>query len=260
MSEHDREYEREQEPEPRPDDKLEAGSLVESSRVLRWLDNFWYHYKWPTVIALFVVVVAVVGIVQMVSRPAYDTAFLCAGPYRMNTEERAAFEELLADVCPEDYNRDGDKLINLVSYQIYSEEDYRKEAAAAEAVSEEFYLNTKFNSDELNNLTNFTMTGECSVYLLSPYLFDLLKTGNRLRPVSALYPDGELPVGVTDNGYGIRFAETDLYRYHPAAQVLPDDMILCILAPTVWGGSSDEDRYARSEALFCAMADYRVKE
>ena len=42
------------------------------SKVLKWLDNFWYHYKWPFVIITFFVSLAIVLTVQLVSRENYD--------------------------------------------------------------------------------------------------------------------------------------------------------------------------------------------
>lgn len=242
------------------EEKLEPELIVERSPVLAWLDNFWYHYKWHVIVGAFFVAVFIIAMAQMISRPKYDTAFLTAGTYRMNTEERADFEELLDDILPTDYDGNGEKNVNLIIYQIYSEAEYNEEVSIAEANSEQFAINGKYNSDEFNNFSQFTMTGECSVYLLSEYLFDTLRTGHRLRPVSDLYGEGELPAGLTEDGYGVRISDTDFYKYNPAAQALPDDMILCILEPTVWGGSSDSEKYARSEALFMAIADYQVKE
>ena len=53
----------------------------------QWLENFWYHYKWTVIVVAFFVAVAVVGIVQMVNRPQYDTSVCLASPYKMNKEE-----------------------------------------------------------------------------------------------------------------------------------------------------------------------------
>ena len=119
------------EPEQNPQndsDKLEAGDIVAASPALRWLDNFWYHHKWTVIIVAFFVAVAVVGLVQMVNRPRYDTSVCLASPYKMNKEERADMEALFQRICPDDFNGNGEKLVNLVEYQIYSEEEFESEA------------------------------------------------------------------------------------------------------------------------------------
>ena len=49
------------------DDKREAPEITPQSKVLRWLDNFWYHYKWPTIIIAFFLIVGIVGFTQCTS-------------------------------------------------------------------------------------------------------------------------------------------------------------------------------------------------
>lgn len=241
-------------------DKEEARSLTETSPLLRWLDNFWYHYKWTVIVVAFFVTVGIICTVQLISRPRYDTNMVMATHYRMNNEERAAFESLLNEMCPEDYNEDGEKKVNFMIYQVYSEEEFLAEAESYENESDQFVINNKYNTDEYNNFNQYTMTGETSVYILSPYLYGLLVEGNRLKPLSEVYTDGNLPVGARSDGYGINLAETDFYKYNPAAQCIPDTAIICLHRPTIGGGSSDEDIYARQIALFRAMADFHVEE
>lgn len=257
----------EPEREPQNDsDKPEARDIMESSPALRWLDNFWYHYKWTVIIVAFFVSVAVIGIVQMVNRPNYDTSVCLASPYKMNKEERADMEALFQKICPEDFNGDGERLVNLVEYQIYSEEEFESEADRYEAMTDEngnpdqFQINRKFNSDEYKNFSNFTMTGETSVYILSPYLYDLLVSAERLKPLSEVYTDGTLPAGALPDGFGIALKDTDFYKYNPAAQIYPENAILCLHKPTLSGRSKNEARYAEDMAFFKAIADFEVQE
>ena len=257
------------EPEQNPQndsDKLEAGDIVAASPALRWLDNFWYHYKWTVIVVAFFVAVAVVGIVQMVNRPQYDTSICLASPYKMNKEERADMEALLERICPEDFNGNGEKLVNLVEYQIYSEEEFESEAERYEAMTDEagnpdqFQINRKFNSDEYKNFSNFTMTGETSVYILSPYLYGILRDADRLKPLSEVYTDGTLPEGALSDGFGIALKDTDFYKYNPAARIYPENAILCLHKPTISGRSKKEARYAEDVAFFKAIADFEVRE
>lgn len=241
-------------------DKLEARSLTETSSALRWLDNFWYHYKWTCIVAVFFVSVAIVCLVQLLSRPKYDTSMVFATHYRMNNEERADFEDLLNRICPEDFNDDGEKKVNLVVYQVYSEDEYQAEAESyAQVESDRFVLNGKYNNDEIQNFNQYAMTGETSVYIVSPYLYQNLLEGKRLKPLSEVYSNGQLPAGARADGCGIDFAKTDFYMYNPAAQSIPDTAILCVLRPTISGNSSEADTYADELAFFRAIADYRVK-
>ena len=257
------------EPEQKPQgdgDKVEARDILETSPTLRRLDNFWYHYKWTVIVVAFFVVVAVVGIVQMVNRPSYDTSICLASTYRMNKTERAELEKLLIRICPEDFNGDGEKLINIVEYQIYSEEEFNAEAERYESMTNEdgegdqFQINREFNKDEYNNFNNFTMTGETSVYILSPYLYNLLVSAGRLKPLSEIYGEDSLPAGALTDGYGVALKETDFYRYNAAAQIYPENAIVCVHKPTVAGRSKNEARYAEDVAFFRAIVDFKVQE
>ena len=247
-------------------DKLEAGDITAASPALRWLDNFWYHYKWTVIVVAFFVSVAVVCIVQFINRPSYDTSMVLGSPYRMNNQERTDFEALLARVCPEDFNGDGEKMVNLVVYQVFSEEEYESESEAyaaitnAEGETDAFYINRQFNTDEYKNFSQYTMTGETSVYILSPYMYASLMESNRLKPLSELYTDGTLPEGAMEDGFGIALKDTDFYKYNPAVQVIPDTAILCLHRPTLAGRSKNESLYAEDVAFFMAIADFEVKE
>jgi hypothetical protein len=184
----------------------------------------------------------------------------------MNKEERADMEALFQRICPEDFNGNGEKLVNLVEYQIYSEEEFKAEAERYEAMTDEngnpdqFQINRKFNSDEYKNFSNFTMTGETSVYILSPYLYGILRDADRLKPLSEVYTDGTLPEGALSDGFGIALKDTDFYKYNPAAQIYPENAILCLHKPTISGRSKNEARYAEDVAFFKAIADFEVQE
>ena len=247
-------------------DKLKAGDITAASPTLRWLDNFWYHNKWTVIAVSFFVTVAIICLVQFISRPDYDSSVVFASPYRMNKEERAGFEKLLTRICPEDLNDDGEKLINIVEYQVYSEEEYdsaREEYAAMtneEGETDSFQINRQYNTSEYTNFSQYTMTGESSVYILSPYLYGILLEADRLKPLAEIYAGEELPAGTMSDGYGIALKDTDFYKYNPEAQVLPENAILCFHLPTVGGRSKNPELYADDMAFFKAIADFEVKE
>ncbi len=244
---------------PLADDKLEAGDIMDRSPAMRKLDNFWYHYKWTVIVVAFFVVVGVVCLVQMLTKPRYDTSIAIGCHYRMNSEEYADFEALMQKICPEDFNKDGEIEINILIYQFYSEEEIAAAELAYEAESDHFAINSQYNTNEYNNFNQYTMTGETSVYIVSPTLYERLLKNERLLPLSDLY-GSDLPVGTREDGCGIDLKSTDLYTYNPAMQVLPDTAILCFHRSTVGGKSSDEAAYEEEKAFFRALADYRVEE
>lgn len=240
-------------------EKLPEGSIAERSKFIGWLDNFWYHYKWPTIITAFFLTVAIICTVQMFSREKYDTTVTYSGPYRMNSEERADFERLMDSLCPEDYDGSGEKNVQYVIYQIYSEDEIMAEKESVEAAGGQYQMNTQYNQSEYSGFNTFVMSGECSVYMVSPYLYNTLREGGRLKTLESVFGK-DLPAATDAYGCGVRLGDTELYKYNPAVQMLPADTVICLLAPTVVGNSSHEGNYARSVALFRAMVEFKVAE
>ncbi len=245
--------------QPHDSDKLEAVSLTETSPALRWLDNFWYHYKWTVIVIVFFVSVAVIGTIQLLSRPQYDSTVVIATHYRMDTEERTALTKLLNSIC-DDFNEDGETSVNIMIYEIYSEAEYESFCDVYEAESDHFDFNRQYNMDEFNNFNQYTMTGEASIYILSPYLYETLREADRLLPLSEIYGDQSLPAGAREDGYGITLSETVFYQYNPAAQEgLTQSAILCFHRPTISGHVSEDSVLNHEKSFFCAINALTVR-
>ncbi len=242
-----------------PEDKLEAASLTETSEAVRKLDNFWYHYKWTVIVVAFFVSVAVICTVQLLTRPKYDSSIVIATHYRMNSEEYARFEALVEQLLPEDFDENGKKNVNIVIYQFYSEAEIAAEEERLEAESDRFAINLQYNKSEYDGFNSYTLTGETSIYIISPALYERLAEGDRLLPLSELYPDGNLPVGARADGWGIDLKKTDFYKYNSAASVIPDTAILCFHRATINGHSSDAEVYEQEKIFFRAIADFKVE-
>ena len=56
---------------------------------------------------------------------------------------------------------------------------------------------------------------------------------------------------------GVRLGDTQLYRYYDALKVLPEDTVVCILTPYIFGATSDEDFYAQNVEMFRAMIEFK---
>ena len=54
------------------DEKITPGEVVIENKFIKWLDNFWYHYKWPTIIVAFFLFVGVVCFAQCSTRATGD--------------------------------------------------------------------------------------------------------------------------------------------------------------------------------------------
>ena len=57
---------------------------------LAWLDNFWYHYKWHTIISLFLVFAITICTVQSCQKTSYDIRIMYAGSHTIKRQSEGA--------------------------------------------------------------------------------------------------------------------------------------------------------------------------
>ena len=197
---------------------------IKENKFLKWLDNYWYHYKWPTIVVAFFAVVITVCLVQSITNVEKDILITYAGPKALEADEKASIERVLTEDLPEGFGNQGTEgKAGLISYIIYSTEQI------AELQSQQKAVDTTFNSSEYSALNSQYKTGNGSIYLLDRWLYDELVKGDsnveRLKPLSEIF--GETPEGAID-AYGIRLGDTEIYKSSPELQVLPEDTVICL--------------------------------
>ncbi len=226
--------------------KLDSTEIVTENRVIKKVENFWYHNKWTVIVVAFFVCVAVVCTMQMFSKERYDVTVLGGTTVQMNAEQREAFLSALESALPEDYDKDGENAVGMVNYQIFSEEErfveVETEINGVETTLLEEQVAAHWNSDQISSFLSAVQTGEYSVCFASPYVYELLTKDKNV--VSRSFCLGD----------------TDFYRYNEALQVLPADTVVCLLIQFPMGTSGKDDIYARSVALFEAIQVYDVQE
>jgi hypothetical protein len=109
-------------------EKYEGGDIVIRSPFMQKLENFWYHYKWQSLIALFVVFTLVICSVQLCTREEYDVHVLYAGVDDIGmtaSEGRLDYHVLYSSLkfCTEDYDGNGEIVPNFQTLFLPSEEE-----------------------------------------------------------------------------------------------------------------------------------------
>ena len=85
----------------RPSEKIGAPTTLSGK-----LANYWYHYKWPTLIAAFLIAVAVLVTVQLITRVHYDYKVVLVTETVLHPDASELLEQELAPFG-EDINGDG---------------------------------------------------------------------------------------------------------------------------------------------------------
>lgn len=222
--------------------------LDESNRFLRWLDNYWYHYKWHTLIVCFFVFLLIVMLAQCHMNRKNDTIVAYCGTFGFLAAETESVRDVFNRVMPDDFDGNGEKYTEFVRYQVFSEEEL---IADKDANDGKGTVNLAYNTDQLRQFNEFMRTGECSVYLVSPYIYEYISSRGYLMKLSDVF-DGALPTAAYDD-YAVRLGDTAIYAEEAALQLLPPDTLICLTVPYAIGSSSDPVSYANSKAMFVAI-------
>ncbi|MBO7311164.1 MAG: hypothetical protein J6U86_07225 [Clostridia bacterium] len=223
--------------------KLDTDGIAVRGGFLKWLDNYWYHYKWLTIGIAFALIVLIVCTVQTCSKEKSDVIVLYAGRNTLSGAETEDICDVLEAVCPEDFDGNGKVSFELSAYGILSEAQIKEQIEA----SNEVYIDRGYNSDQYDIYHNYTMTGESSVLFLDPWLYEELVAADRLVSLDeALGYTPETAYGE----YGVRLGDTALYEQYGVMRLLPEDTVICLLKPYVAGKSSKEKYYAYEKKTF----------
>ena len=106
--------------------EISQGISIEKSGFLKWLDNYWFHYKWPTIGIAFALIVVLICTIQSCSKEKEDITILYAGTYQMVAEDFNVVNNILDNTLPKDYDGNGKKSVVINRFQIYSKEQIEK--------------------------------------------------------------------------------------------------------------------------------------
>lgn len=248
------------------DEKRPEGEIKLNTPFLKKAENFFYHYKWHTIVAVFLAIVLIVCTFQTCSKEEYDVEFMYAGPRNLNDHQTVLDIQNSFARVTQDQNEDGKRTARLISYWV-NEKYYGGENAADEAVSGAdvaYFANTSLNNE--NAYFDEISAGNLSICLVSPYLFYEVHTEGGFMRIDEMIP--ELPeevyhVGESGavNHYGVVLSKTDFGQL-PGLSSLPEDTILCLRKPAynLLNASRLEKQHARSKEVFLAALRYQNPE
>lgn len=229
--------------------------------LFKWLDNYWYHYKWRTIIIGTFAIIILVCVIQSVRTPDFDAGFLYAGPYVMSSAEVDSFNDAMRNIMRSDYNGDGKRDINIVSMGIMSDEQIMK---AVEVYGKNSYPMLYKNYSYEVMLKNFyteAYTGESMLGCIDEGLYGLLLERNSLYTLEEVL--GYVPEGAFSE-YGIYLKDTDAGSFFSVFTALPDDTVICFRKPSSTSifrtKSSEKKRYDSSVKLFEDFLAFKAPE
>lgn len=233
-----------------------SGSLAEK------LDNFWYHYKWHTIITLFVVFVISVCAVQCATNTHYDIQILYAGNHAFGrTSVDGGYSEYMDTVSSlsefaKDYDENGQTNVSFLDLYLLTK------AELAEIESNNGSVSISLLQENTTTLNNSLSTGDYYVCFLSERLFKQYSEGEKNLGRFAKIADYAAEDREYDyvSEYGIRLSSLNIKDMPGISLLYAEDTVVCIRKIGAWSkifsNAQSEEQFARSEDFLRTLLAY----
>lgn len=223
-----------------------------------WIENFWYHYKWHSLIALFLLVTVTVSSLQMCSKENYDVYVMYAGDADIKrTSEDGDISPYLTVVkslrtkC-DDYDGDGTVNVEFMNLFVPTTEEI-KEYEKLDGKEVNYVL----VNDNLKTMNDTMMYSEYYICLMSKSRFldyDSRNEGGTFVPLAQYTnPDKDYEYA---SERGIYLSSTDLYTL-PGIKDMPEDTVICLRTLSAvashFNKDKNEENYRRSQLMLAEM-------
>ena len=143
------------------------------SKFLKWLDNYWYHYKWPTIIVAFFLIIGTISIVQLANKETYDAYVMYVGGEEIpDTKYYDILQSLKA--VSSDYDEDKKHTINFGKLAFVSDPENN--------------MASTINSPTVQFLSNLVVQ-PYYIYLMDVEVYKLYQDSGVFVPISELFND-----------------------------------------------------------------------
>lgn len=223
------------------------------SKIGKWLENYWYHYKTQTIIALVAIITLVICTVQMLTKEKYDFYTIYAGPQILAVQDITYIQRGIAAVA-EDYNGDGEVKVALNDIVMLSPEEL--EAAKEDGA----VFNGEFLQQTMTEYYQEIFAGDAVICFLSPYMYEIVHQENGFLPLADIFGADNIPDSAYDD-CGIVLSKTDFGKSFNGIDDLPENTIVCIRRISTLknfkGAAKTEKHHAAYVELFRAMVEYQ---
>lgn len=235
------------------EDKIHGVPMAQPTTAKAKVSNYFYHYKWHTIIAAFCVIVLVICSFQLCSRESYDIHIMYAGPKALVSAQTHAAATSLEGIA-RDYNGDGAVKVSFNSLYI------DKTGALDDPENIDAPILAQRSYENYETFVSEMQIGNYLVLLLSPELFHELDTETGIFiPIEDLATVDDAHC-VGENRAGVMLSALPIYKL-PGLSALPADTVLCIRQPSaisewyknMFGKSDTEEILGYHKELFLQL-------
>ena len=241
------------------------GDIKLKSPLLEKLDNFWYHYKWHTIVSLVAAVIIIILTVQACSKVETDLYVLYAGPHTVSRTSSAgnlseyetassSFKKIGAD-----YTSDGIVTIAFTDLFVINSEE--ADQLLADNPGKE--INSALVKENTDTLHQKLLYGEYYLCFLSERIFREYdsKYGSAIfTELSPYEKDGAEYEYASERGIYLRSLP---FSSLPEICNFPADTVVCLRAisdvSNVFDKRTNEKHFVRGEDMMRKLLSYGIK-
>ena len=175
----------------------------------KWFENYWYHNKWKTLIALFFIVTAIICAVQLLTRPKYDVYVVYVGNAGYVTGDD--YQDILTSLTQfaSDVDGNGEVSVNFSRETFISDVD------------------DPFSSSLNSNIGKFMQSALISnyyVFIIDPVLYEEYKDSGLFVDLSDHV--GDIPDEMIYDSKAIKLSSCKAYTLPGMSSVQKDALIV----------------------------------
>lgn len=236
-------------------EKIQEGTDEKEQERLSKFSNFWYYNKWKVIIGLFVVIVVIICTVQMCSSREDDCMILYSGSYYLQGDDRSAINSIISSYLPYDFNNDKELVAGINVISVYSDEQVAALNEKVKTDSNAMVVNKSSNLSQLQSFDNIMMTGEYSICIIEPWLYERIVKGGGFRKLSDVL--GSAPEKAYSE-FALPLSETAVYRDNPGLfDGFTEDTLICLRTEAQLGNlfkkNKGSDGYKFAEEYFKSL-------
>lgn len=232
-------------------------------KIFKWLNNFWYHYKWVTLVTAFFTVTLLIIIIQMITKTNPDSNILYGGPAVLTANQTKEIENAFNALLPEDFNGDGEKITSLQAITLMTKEQIAKAEAEAAENSSVFVYNPQSLENNKTSFSTQLFSGEYVICLIDPEQYKNAYKAGGFAPLSELFGENNIPEYAYDD-CALLLSETNFSKFFTAMSVFPDDTLICVRkmssVSAIKGKSKAEREYNNQLRLFYSIIAFTPPE
>ena len=229
----------------------------------KWLENYWYHYKWHTLIVLFFVVVITIMVVQASSREDNDIYIIYAGPELISDAKREEIKEDFAQRMTEDYDGDGVKSVDFMDIILMNGEELKQAYADG---ANQYFLNEGTVEQNKETLSVQAMAGDYVIFLIDPEWYTDLHKASAFVTFDELaelgFPSAEGAKRYDDCAYYLN--TMNFAKFFTCFESFPTDTLVCVrrltTASVLKGDKKSRAMYERHMDYYTDLLSFKLPE